>query len=65
MPTVPTFLRSVIEAMPWTITQKITGAIIMRTSATKESPSGLSAMAVFGRKRPMRMPRTMAMRTCT
>src|SRR5215472_15694261 len=63
MPMVPTFFRSVIDAIPCTITQKITGAIIMRISETNESPSGFSAVPVFGKNPPVRQPTTTAINT--
>jgi hypothetical protein len=49
-PTRPTFARSRIEAMPCTMVQKITGAIIILIRPMNASPSGLSAAPVFGKK---------------
>src|ERR1700676_1776142 len=64
-PTRPTFFRSDTDAIPCTTMQKITGAIIMRISATNASPSGFSFTAVCGANRPSRMPHAMAISTCT
>ena len=44
----PTLVRSLIEAMPCTTVQKMTGAIIILMSAMKPSPSGFIAAPAFG-----------------
>src|SRR4051794_11753452 len=51
--------------MPCTTVQKITGAIIILMSEMKPSPSGFSAVPVFGKKCPIAMPMAMAISTCT
>ena len=61
----PIFLRSLIDAMPWTTVQKITGAIIILISAMKPSPSGFIGIAMFGKKWPSRMPSAIAISTWT
>jgi hypothetical protein len=52
-----------IEAMPCTTVQKITGAIIMRMSAMKPSPSGFILAARPGQKCPSTTPIAIAIRT--
>ena len=49
--------------MPCTTVQKITGAIIIRISAMKASPSGFIATPVFGKECPSAMPTAMAIST--
>ncbi len=62
-PTRPTFFRSPIEAMPWTMVQKMIGAIIILMSAMKASPSHLSDLPVAGSYQPSRMPSAIAIST--
>ena len=52
-------------AMPCTIVQKITGAIIIRISAMKASPSGFMAAPSLGSRTPSAMPMAMAISTWT
>jgi len=61
----PTARRCVMPAMPVTMVRKITGAMIIFTSLTKPSPSGLSCCANSGVKWPSSAPSAMAINTCT
>ena len=62
-PTRPTFFRSPIEAMPCTMVQKITGAIIILIKLMKASPSHFIDFAVSGATYPSSTPSAMAIRT--
>lgn len=53
------------DVMPETIVQKTIGAIIIRTSPTNASLSGLSSAPAGGQKWPSAIPDSMASRTCT
>ncbi len=59
----PIFFKSLIDAMPCTTVQKITGAIIIRISAMNPSPSGFIALAMSGKKWPSPMPTAIAIST--
>ena len=63
-PTLPSFFMSPIEAMPCTTVQKIIGAIIIFTSLTKASPSGLRDLPISGKNAPMPMPNATPINTC-
>src|SRR5439155_9161390 len=62
-PTVPTFFRSFMFAMPSVIVRKMIGPITMRTSAMKVSPSGRMATAVLGAMTPSTTPIAIATST--
>ena len=54
-----------MDAMPWTMVQKMTGAIIILMRFTKASPSHLHDMAVSGALQPSNIPSAIAIRTWT
>ncbi len=54
-----------MPAIPSTTVQKMIGAISIRISRMKPSPSGFSATPVSGAKCPMSTPITIASSTCT
>jgi hypothetical protein len=61
----PICFESFSEVMPLTMVQKTIGAIIIFTSLTKPSPSGLSAAPNSGHQWPTAMPSTSPIRTWT
>jgi len=54
-----------IPAIPVTTVQKMTGAMIIRTSFTKPSPSGFMAAPAAGASTPSSTPSAMAHSTWT
>ena len=59
----PTCFMSPIFAMPTTTVPKMIGAIIIRISLMKASPSGFIASPVCGQKCPSTTPMMMAVMT--
>src|SRR3954471_8956637 len=64
-PTLPTFFRSAMLAIPRTIVRKMIGPMTILTRFTKVSPNGLMALAVLGERTPRSTPRAIAIRTRT
>ena len=62
-PTRPSFFMSLMPAMPVTTVQKMIGAIIMRISLMKPSPSGFIFSASGGLNTPSATPSTIATST--
>ena len=63
MPTLPTFFILPAPAIPVTILQKITGAIIIRIILMNVSLMSLAVGAKDGKSQPHKMPSVMPIRT--
>jgi hypothetical protein len=63
IPTLPTFLILFMLAIPLTIVQKTTGAIIILTNLIKPSPRGFSLTANAGYNEPRVIPISIAIMT--
>src|SRR6478735_8871450 len=65
MPILPTRRTLSMLATAWTTTTKMTGATIILTRAMNQSLSGLRAIPTVGKNRPIAMPSTAPITTCT